>query len=113
MLGRRYHASRTRKMPRKHGPLHAAERIVLNPRPSKAHRELENIDRMDLSYEAIVVRFPDEFDAPAPNSSSSRRNSGSPRVRLRWTAATVRPLPPLERPLSAVARTTGTSGPAC
>jgi hypothetical protein len=113
VLRRKCHANRTRKMLRKPGPLHPAERMVLNPRPSKAYRELEDIDRMDLSYEAIVVRFPDEFDAPAPKSSSSRRNSSSPRVRLRWTAATVRPLPPLERPLSAAARPTGTPGPAC
>lgn len=72
VLGRKYRASRTRKMLRDHGPLHAAERMVLNPRPSKAYRELEDIDRMDLSYEAIVVRFPDEFAPEAVEAARAR-----------------------------------------
>jgi hypothetical protein len=72
LLGRKYHASRTRKMLRDHGPLQAAERMVLNPRPSKGYRDLEEIDRMDLSYEAIIVRFPDEFEPKAVEAARAR-----------------------------------------
>ncbi len=70
--GRKFHAHRTRQMLKKYGALTAAERMVLHRRPSKGFEVLEEAGLQELSFEAIVVRFPDEFTAAAVEAAHAR-----------------------------------------
>jgi hypothetical protein len=67
-----FRASRTRQMFAKHGPLNAAERMVLNRRPSKGFEVLEEAGLQELSFEAIIDRFPEEFSSIAVNAARAR-----------------------------------------
>jgi len=67
-----FRANRTRQMLAKHGPLNAAERMVLNRRPSKGFEVLEEAGRQELSFEAIIDRFPEEFSSIAVNAARAR-----------------------------------------
>lgn len=82
--GRTFRANHTRKMLIEHGALAAAERMVLERRPSKGFEVLEEAGLRTLSFEAIIDRFRDEF-SPAAVEAARARLEG-------------RPPPPVARP---------------
>ncbi|WP_031358502.1 hypothetical protein [Caballeronia sordidicola] len=76
---RAYRANRTRTMLAKHGALAAAERMVLNRHPSEGFKVLQGAGLRELSFEAIIDRFPNEFSAAAVDAARARLKGG-PRV---------------------------------
>lgn len=70
--GKTYRAHRTWPMFQRHGRLKAAERMVLNSKASKGYEVLKEAGLLDLSFEAIIVRFPDEFSSEALAASRAR-----------------------------------------
>lgn len=72
LKGSIFRANRTRQMLAKHGPLAAAERMVLRRQPSKGFEVLEEAGLQELSFEAIINRFPDEFSAAAVEAARAR-----------------------------------------
>ncbi|MCZ8317211.1 MAG: hypothetical protein O9303_00075 [Silanimonas sp.] len=72
LKGKTFRANRTRQMLDRHGPLAAAERMVLSPRPSKGFEVLEEAGLQALSFEAIIDRFPEEFSAEAVAAARAR-----------------------------------------
>ena len=70
--GRRFRANRTRKMIKDHGAIRAAERMVLNRKPSMGFEVLRDTGRPELSFEAIIDRFPEEFQPEAVRASRAR-----------------------------------------
>lgn len=81
LKGRTFRANRTRQMLAKHGALAAAERMVLHRQPSKGFEVLEEAGLQELSFEAIIDRFPDEFSAASVEAARARLEG--------------RPLPPI------------------
>lgn len=79
LKGRKFRAIRTRQMFERHGVLAAAERMVLNNSPSKGYEVLEDAGLQELSFEAIIIRFPKEFSAKAIDASQARLQ-GRPRL---------------------------------
>ncbi|WP_421569016.1 hypothetical protein [Stenotrophomonas sp. PD6] len=77
--GRVFRANRTRQMFAKHGTLAAAERMVLSRKPSKGYEVLEGAGLQELSFEAIIDRFPEEFSEAALEASRARLE-GRPRA---------------------------------
>jgi hypothetical protein len=75
--GRTFRANRTRQMLAKRGALEAAERMVMNRQRSTGFEVLEEAGLRELSFEAIVDRFPDEFSASAVVAARARL-SGEP-----------------------------------
>lgn len=71
-LARKFRAGRTRNMLKEHGPLVAAERMVMKRRPSSGFKVLEDAGREELSFESIVDRYPDEFSDEAVNAARAR-----------------------------------------
>ena len=67
LKGRRFRATRTRKMIKDHGAIRAAERMVLNRKLSLGFN-----GQPELSFEAIIVRFPGEFAPEAVRASRAR-----------------------------------------
>jgi hypothetical protein len=74
---RTFRANRTRQMLAKHGALRAAERMVMNRQPSKGFGVLEEAGLRELSFEAIIDRFPEEF-SPIAVVAARARLSGEP-----------------------------------
>ncbi|OOG46740.1 hypothetical protein [Rhodanobacter sp. C01] len=72
LKGRTFRATRTRQMLANRGALDAAERMVLNRQPSKGYEVLEEAGLQELSFEAIIVRFPDEFSERAVEAARAR-----------------------------------------
>jgi hypothetical protein len=72
LKGRTFRANRTRQMLAKHGALAAAERMVLHRQPSKGYEVLEEAGLQELSFEAIIDRFPDEFSIDAVEAARAR-----------------------------------------
>jgi hypothetical protein len=70
--GRPFRASRTRQMFANHGPIVSAERMVMTRQPSMGYGALEEAGLQELSFEAIIVRFPDEFSARAVEFAHAR-----------------------------------------
>ena len=70
--GRTFRANRTRQMLAKRGALEAAERMVMNRQRSTGFDVLEEAGLRELSFEAIVDRFPDEFSAGAVVAARAR-----------------------------------------
>lgn len=70
--GRPFRASRTRQMFASHGPLVSAERMVMTRQPSMGYGVLEEAGLQELSFEAIIVRFPEEFSAHAVEFARAR-----------------------------------------
>lgn len=92
--GRSSPAYRTRKMMREHGPLGAAERMVLAPKKSTGFSVLEEIGRKDLSFEAIINRYPDEFSTQAVAAARARlAGEPVPAVRRATVPTAVAPSP--------------------
>ena len=77
LKGRTFRATRTRQMLGKHGALAAAERMVLQTQPSTGFEVLEEAGLQELSFEAIVDRFPEEFSNAAVEAARARL-SGEP-----------------------------------
>lgn len=75
--GRTFRANRTRHMLAKRGALEAAERMVMNRQRSTGFEVLEEAGLRELSFEAIVDRFPDEFSTGAVVAARARL-SGEP-----------------------------------
>ena len=83
---RTFRAHRTRQMMAEHGALGAAERMVLHRRPSKGFEVLDGAGLRELSFEAIIDRFPNEFSTAAVEAARARLN-GAPLLRpLRTTS---------------------------
>lgn len=59
---RRTLASRTRQMIARHGILKAAERAVNRKIEAMGYRLLVDLGLKDLTFEAIIVRYPESFD---------------------------------------------------
>lgn len=60
---RTYRANRTRQMIERLGEKETVTRIVTNLKTSIALETFTRYDRLDLSYEQIILDFPTEFDA--------------------------------------------------
>ena len=86
--GKPFRASRTRQMFADHGPLVSAERMVMTRKPSMGYGVLEEAGLQELSFEAIIVRFPGEFSARAVEFARARLDN--------------QPLPPLPARVFAV-----------
>ena len=56
------YASRTRQMLDRHGYTAALAKIVQSPDLQSGFRALRDSGQLDLTFEAVVVRFPTEFD---------------------------------------------------
>ncbi|WP_395680490.1 hypothetical protein [Dokdonella sp.] len=91
--GRTSPAHRTRQMFKRHGVLAAAERMVLSRRPSTGFEVLEDAGLQELSFEAIVVRFPDEFSADAVAAAHARLEGRPPPPRSASPASVLGPSP--------------------
>jgi hypothetical protein len=72
LKGKTFRANRTRQMLDRHGYLEAAERMVLNRRPSTGFEVLEEAGLQDLSFESIIDRYPEEFSKAAVEASRAR-----------------------------------------
>ncbi|MBB3275947.1 MULTISPECIES: hypothetical protein [unclassified Pseudoxanthomonas] len=72
LKGRTFRATRTRQMLSKHGALAAAERMVLQRKPSRGFEVLEDAGLQELSFEAIIDRFSDEFSTQAVQAARAR-----------------------------------------
>lgn len=70
--GHVFRANRTRQMLAKQGALAAAERMVLHRQPSKGFNVLEEAGLQELSFEAIIDRFPEEFSTAAVEAARAR-----------------------------------------
>lgn len=79
LKGRTFRANRTRQMLTNRGALGAAERMVLTRQPSKGFEVLEEAGLQDLSFEAIIIRYPDEFSEQAVQAARARLD-GTPFV---------------------------------
>jgi hypothetical protein len=89
LKGRTFRANRTRQMLAKHGALGAAERMVLHRQPSKGFEVLDGAGLRELSFEAIIDRFPDEFSPVAVEAAHARLNGESLPRPLRPTTSSV------------------------
>jgi hypothetical protein len=67
-----FRAHRTRQMLKRYGTLGAAERTVLKRQPSKGYEVLDEAGLLDISYESIIDRYPDEFSPIAVNAARAR-----------------------------------------
>lgn len=56
------YASRTRQMLDRYGYVAALARIVQSPDLQSGFRALRDQGQLDLTFEAVVVRFPNEFN---------------------------------------------------
>ncbi|MEC3888898.1 hypothetical protein [Xanthomonas campestris] len=88
--GQSFRANRTRQMLNKHGSLAAAERMVLNKKPSTGYEVLEDAGLQELTFEAIIDRFPEEFSNAAITAARARLHhpSDSPELREEESTAT-------------------------
>jgi hypothetical protein len=78
LQGSTFRAGHTRKAIANHGPLMAAERIVLKRQRSKGFEVLEEAGLARLSFEAIVLRFPEEFSEQARDAARARLEGRAP-----------------------------------
>lgn len=69
-----YRASRLRGMLKKHGPLQTAERMALDPKRSTGFDVLEDGGQLDMTFEAIILRYPNEFSEEALDAARARLN---------------------------------------
>lgn len=81
-----FRAKRTWKMVAEHGAIHAAERKVLDRKPSKGYEVLKGAGLGEQSFEAIIDRFPDEFSSDAVEAARARlRGESPPRISRRMS----------------------------
>ena len=69
---KRIRASRTWQMIEKHGMIGAMERIVSRPSDAAGYRMLVEMGMQDISFEAIVVRYPGAFSPQAVDRAAKR-----------------------------------------
>lgn len=72
--GTNYRAKRLRGMLKKYGPLQTAEQLALNPIRSAGFDMLEGEGQQDMTIEAIIVKYPDEFSEDALHAARARLN---------------------------------------
>ncbi len=72
-----YRANRLRKMLKEHGALLTAERMALDPQRSTGFDVLEKADKQELTFEAIIARYSEEFSVEALAAAQARL-SGEP-----------------------------------
>lgn len=61
--GRRTRANRTWQMVARYGIIKAAERAVNRPTDALGYRLLVEMGLVDLTFEAVILRYPEAFDA--------------------------------------------------
>ena len=66
------YASRTRNMLDLHGYIDTLERIVQSPDLQSGFRALRDRNQLDLTFEAVVVRFSSNFTASANQAAQWR-----------------------------------------
>jgi hypothetical protein len=69
---RRTHATRTRQMIKRYGILEAAERAVNRKIEAMGYKVLVDMGLQDLTFEAVIVRFPESFSPNIVELSRSR-----------------------------------------
>jgi hypothetical protein len=70
--GRKFHASRTWQMIKRHGIIKAVERVVSRKAESVGYTVLVEIGLQDMAFEAVVLRHPNVFSAEAVEQSKQR-----------------------------------------
>lgn len=69
---RRTSASRTWQMVKKHGLIRAAERAVDRKIEPAGYKVLVEMGLHDLTFEAVIVRYPESFDASVVSRAKQR-----------------------------------------
>lgn len=70
--GRRTRASRTWQMIKRHGILEAAERAVNRDQETAGYTALVEMGLQEFAFEAVILRYPDEFSDEAVSRSRDR-----------------------------------------
>ena len=78
-----FRAHRLRGMLKRHGALKTAERKALDRESSTGFAVLEEAGKQDLTFEAIIVRYPDEFTEEAFAAAQARLKGEPPPRRIR------------------------------
>ncbi|WP_087693494.1 hypothetical protein [Pseudomonas sp. PE-S1G-1] len=86
---KKYLAKRTRNMFRVHGPLLAAERMVLSPRPSQGYAVLTQAGLGSASFESIIDKYPEEFSAQAVLAARARLTGFKPQALISLETADI------------------------
>ncbi|HEY8097732.1 MAG TPA: hypothetical protein VIE65_16820, partial [Methylobacter sp.] len=82
-----YRANRLRGMLKRHGPLQTAERMALDPKRSTGFKVLEGAGKREVTFESIIVQFPDEFSKEALVAARARLSGETPPRRPRNKAS--------------------------
>ena len=69
---RKTHASRTWPMVKRYGIIKAAERAVDRPTDALGYRVLADMGLKDLTFEAVILRFPKFFSQEAVSLAKAR-----------------------------------------
>lgn len=70
--GKKFRASRTWPMIDRHGIIGAVERLVKRKEDTAGYRALAKMNLMDYSFEAVVLRHPDQFSEEASKHCGAR-----------------------------------------
>lgn len=70
--GRRTRANRTWQMVKRYGIIEAINRVVSRPDDAQGYLLLKEKGMEDLSFEAIVLRYPESFSEEAVSHSAAR-----------------------------------------
>jgi hypothetical protein len=70
--GKKTRASRTWQSIAKHGIIQAVERVVTRKTSTDGYAVLAELDMLDFSFEAVVLRHPDAFTPEAVASARAR-----------------------------------------
>jgi hypothetical protein len=71
------YASRTRSMIDQHGHIKALSQLVVSPDLQQGFRALRDQGRLDVTFEAIVVRYPQLFEADAVEAAQWRLDNAN------------------------------------
>jgi hypothetical protein len=74
---RRTRASRTWQMIKRHGLIHAAERAVDRPFDPPGYKLLVEMGMRELTFEAVIVSYPETFNQGAVARAKSRLSENS------------------------------------
>jgi hypothetical protein len=77
---RRVSATQTWQLVKRHGVLGAVDRVVSRPDDTTGYEALVEMGLKELSFEAVVVRYPDEFSFEAVERSRARISKGESHV---------------------------------
>jgi len=67
-----YAATRTRQMIAKHGAIAAISLLVKSPDLQQGFKVLRDMNRLDITFEALVVKFSELFDSETVASAKWR-----------------------------------------